>query len=173
MEEATATMTDAEKIKECLQTSTDVVKLDKKFTSRKYWRVTRPSEKLNLGHMRAVTDAFDKVSITLSTSGLLIIQNTGNKRKRSDEVKKKYKELPSHYDLLENEIARNILLEFINHNNYLCKLEVAVTSGHTLVIEPKESIQLKNIVKVHNSIDKNAAWEFTWNKGLKIRIKFL
>ena len=173
MEEATATMTDAEKIKECLQTSSDVVKLDKKFTSRKYWRITRPSEKIHLEHLKSVADAFDKVSITLSTSGLLIIQNTGNKRKRGDEVRKKYKELPSHYDLIENEIARNILLEFINQNNYVCKLDVAVTSGHTLVIEPKESIQFKNILKVHDSMDKNAAWEFTWNKGLKIRIKFL
>lgn len=169
--------TPSEIIQNCLNIKTDVNKLDKKFTSRKYWKITNPSEKINLENLKAVIDTLGKTAITLTPTGLLIIQNTNNKRKRTDVTdtvsKKTYEVLPKHYDHVENEIARNILLEFINQNNYVCKLTVCVQSGHTLVIEPSESIQFKHILKVNSSIDTSAAWEFSWNPSIKIRIKFL
>ena len=173
MEEAKL-ITEGEKIQKCLNIQTDVTTLNKKFTSRKYWKIINPSEKINLDQLTSVKDTLDKTSITLTSDGILIIQNTTNKRKRTDNNNKKYKKLPKHYDHVEHDVARNILLHFLNENDYLCKLNVNITkSGHTLVIEPNESIQVKNILKVHENIDTNIAWEFSWNPSIKIRIKFL
>lgn len=166
---------DVDTIKEHLQHVESVVLVPKKYTSRRHWKVAKPP-KQQLRDLVALHEALGDAAIHLCLESLLVVRGVNlKKRKRRDAEVDLYEDLPKCYnDAVDHDIARAVLLSFLNRSESVCELPVKVSKDKTtLVIEPLEPTTLAVIRSVDDAVDADILWDFTWSPRLTIRIKYL
>lgn len=166
---------DAETIKEHLHHVERVIRVPKKYTSRRHWRVADPP-KQQLRDLVALADALGDAAIYLGLEDILVVCGVNlKKRKRRDAGVDLYKELPKCYlAAVDHAIGRAVLLGFLNRSESVCEFPVKVSDdGTTLVMEPLEPTTLTVIRTVDAAVDADILWDFTWSPRFTIRVKYL
>jgi len=166
---------DADIIKEHLQHVESVVRVPKKYTSRRHWKVLKPP-KQQLRDFVALHEALGDAVIHLGLESILVVRGVNlKKRKRRDVEVDLYEDLPTCYhDAVGHDIARAALLSFLNRSESVCELPVKVSDDKTtLIVEPLEPTTLEVVRAVNDAVDADILWDFTWSPHLTIRIKYL